>query len=122
MEQIFKKWYPYDNLDTMYDVDDIWMRQDGYTLILLPDGRYKEELEGQRLMFTWESIVSYQLSGEHYREDLWISDPKQAWSFWIGLFESSEKARQVRNTTYLLSQDSGITHVPMRSQKSWWSV
>ena len=46
MEQIFKKWYPHDNLDTMYDVDDIWMRPDGYTLILLPDGRYKEELEG----------------------------------------------------------------------------
>ena len=43
MEQIFKKWYPYDNLDTMYDVDDIWMRPDGYTLILLPDGKYKEE-------------------------------------------------------------------------------
>ena len=59
MEQIFKKWYPHDNLDTMYDVDDIWMRPDGYTLILLPDGRYKEELEGQRLMLTWESIVSY---------------------------------------------------------------
>lgn len=73
MEQIFKKWYPYDNLDTMYDVDDIWMRQDGYTLILLPDGRYKEELEGQRLMFTWESIVSYQLSGEHYREKIFGS-------------------------------------------------
>ena len=52
MEQIFKKWYPYDNLDTMYDVDDIWMRPDGYTLILLPDGKYKEELEGQRLMLT----------------------------------------------------------------------
>ena len=66
----------------MYDVDDIWMRPDGYTLILLPDGKYKEELEGQRLMLTWESIVSYQLSGERYREDLWISDPKQAWSFW----------------------------------------
>ena len=82
MEQIFKKWYPHDNLDTMYDVDDIWMRPDGYTLILLPDGRYKEELEGQRLMLTWESIVSHQLSGERYREDLWISDSKQAWSFW----------------------------------------
>ena len=81
MEQIFKKWYPHDNLDTMYDVDDIWMRPDGYTLILLSDGRYKEELEGQRLMLTWESIVSYQLSGERYREDLWISDSKQAWSF-----------------------------------------
>ena len=67
MEQIFKKWYPYDNLDTMYDVDDIWMRPDGYTLILLPDGKYKEELEGQRLMLTWESIVSYQLSGKRYR-------------------------------------------------------
>ena len=60
MEQIFKKWYPHDNLDSMYDVDDIWMRPDGYTLILLPDGKYKEELEGQRLMLTWESIVSYQ--------------------------------------------------------------
>ena len=82
MEQIFKKWYPHDNLDTMYDVDDIWMRPDGYTLILLPDGRYKEKLEGQRLMLTWESIVSYQLSGKRYREDLWISDSKQAWSFW----------------------------------------
>ena len=82
MEQTFEKWHPYDNLDTMYDVDDIWMRPDGYTLILLPDGKYKEELEGQRLMLTWESIVSYQLSGERYREDLWISDSKQVWSFW----------------------------------------
>ena len=38
--------------------------------------------------------------------------------FFIGLFESSEKARQVANTTYLLSQDSGITPVPMRSRKA----
>lgn len=82
MEQTFEKWHPYDNLDSMYDVDDIWMRPDGYTLILLPDGKYKGELEGQRLMLTWESIISYQLSGECYREDLWISDSKQAWSFW----------------------------------------
>lgn len=82
MEQTFEKWHPYDNLDTMYDVDDIWMGPDGYTLILLPDGRHKEALEGQRLILTWESIVSYQLSQERYREDLWISDPQQAWSFW----------------------------------------
>lgn len=82
MEQTFEKWHPYDNLDSMYDVDDIWMRPDGYTLILLPDGKCKGELEGQRLMLTWESIISYQLSGECYREDLWISDSKQVWSFW----------------------------------------
>ena len=42
--------------------------------------------------------------------------------FFIGLFESSEKARQVGNTTYLLSQDFGITPAPMRSRKSWWLV
>ena len=76
MEQTFEKWHPYDNLDTMYDVNDIWMGPDGYNLILLPDGKHKEKLEGQRLMFTWESIVSYQLSGERYREDIWISDPE----------------------------------------------
>jgi len=58
------------------------MGPDEYTLILLPDGKHKEEMEGQRLMLTWESIVCYQLPGERYREDLWISDPEQAWPFW----------------------------------------
>ncbi len=82
MNETFEKWYPHHNLDTMYDVGDVWIGPGGCSLVLLPDGQRRKELEGQRLTFTWASIVSYQLSQESYREDLWVSDPKQAWPFW----------------------------------------
>lgn len=49
-------------------------------------------------MFTWESIVSYQLSEERYREDLWVSDPKQAWSFWKSTDSSYLNALRERST------------------------
>ena len=98
METTFEKWYPCDNLDTMYDVHDVWLGQEGYSFILLSDGQHRKKLEGQRLMFTWESIVSYQLSEERYREDLWVSDPKQAWSFWKSTDSSYLNALRERST------------------------
>ena len=29
MEQTLEKWYPYCNLDTMYDVHDVWIGTEG---------------------------------------------------------------------------------------------
>ena len=57
-------------------------------------------------MLTWESIVSYQLSGEHYREDLWISEPEQAWSFWKST--DSEYLNTLRERSALLPE--GTVH------------
>ena len=104
MDQTFEKWQPYQDLDTMYDVDDVWMGPEGCSFVLLPDGRRRKELEGQRLTFTWETVVSYQLSQERYREDLWVSDPRQAWAFWKST--NSPCLKELRERSALLPEDA----------------
>lgn len=104
MDQTFERWHPYHNLDTMYDVDDARIGPDGISFVLLPDGRRGKELEGQRLIFTWDSVVGYQLSQERYREDVWTADSEQAWSFWKST--GSSYLRDFRATSTLIPENA----------------
>lgn len=42
--------------------------------------------------------------------------------FLLDCLNPVKRSSKWRKTTYLLSRDSGITPVPMRSQKNWWLV
>lgn len=104
MDQAFEKWCPHQDLDTMYDVDDVRSGPNGYSFVLVPDGRRSRELEGQRIILTWDSVVAYQVSQERYREELWIFHPEQAWSFWKS--GTSAYLEAFRTTSSLLPENA----------------
>lgn len=104
MDQAFEKWCPHQDLDTMYDVDDVRIGPNGYSFVLVPDGRRSRELEGQRIILTWDSVVAYQVSQERYREELWIFHPEQAWSFWKS--GTSAYLEAFRTTSSLLPENA----------------
>ncbi len=75
------RWYPADELDTMYDVDDVRIGPDGLTVEVIPDG--KNRGEHKHLKFIWDNFVSYQVNAETYRDDCWIGSKDDAWSFFV---------------------------------------
>lgn len=104
MESTFIKWYPYPDLDTLYDVEDVFIGHEGFVFTLVPDGMRKEELEGQKILLSWPSIISYQISEELYREDCWIPSPESGWSF----FQSRKSAylEQFREKSAFFPEDA----------------
>ena len=75
------RWDPADELDTMYDVDDVRIGPDGLTVEVIPDGENRDR--HKRLKFIWDSFVSYQVSAETYRDDCWVTSKDDAWSFFV---------------------------------------
>ena len=80
-DKTHKRWYPADELDTMYDVDDVRIGPDGLTVEVIPDGVDRDR--HKHLKFIWDSFVSYQVSAETYRDDCWIGSKNDAWSFFV---------------------------------------
>lgn len=78
----FETWIPCENLDTMYDVDNVSIGADGFCFHLLPDGLHRDQLAGQRIRVCWARVIAYQISDELYREDCWHESRESAWSFY----------------------------------------
>ena len=79
----FQRWLPTAADGGMYDVAEVHHNTDGLTLILTPDGPDRRSRTPHRLLLVWESALACQISNETYREDCWISDPQEAWSFFV---------------------------------------
>ena len=67
----------------MYDVAEVHHGADGLTLILMPDGPDRKSRAPHRLRLVWEHVLACQISNETYREDCWVSDPRDAWPFFV---------------------------------------
>ena len=71
---------------------DRWLENDGFddftflSSIGFEDGAFTLRLEDKshdfpKLTMVWEDIISYRVTNESYREDLWISDEDDYWPF-----------------------------------------
>lgn len=76
-----KKWIPAQNVAAVYDLDTIRWRSEGLVFTLAPDGPEVAKKEQHRLELIFQQILGYQVTSETYRQDLWIDDPKDAWTF-----------------------------------------
>ena len=93
MDRSFSRWRPgmppapggslKPALDSIYDLDGVSMGADGFTFTMVPDGLRRWELAGQKILLTWEYILAFQITQETYREDCWVSQPEDAWSFYV---------------------------------------
>lgn len=79
----FEKWLPPVAVDSVYDIDNIAWKENGLNFTLIPDDIDHKKRSQHRLEVVWSDILSYQVTRETYREDCWINDPQQAWTFFV---------------------------------------
>ena len=79
----FEKWIPPVAVDYVYDIEEIAWREEGLTFTLLPDDIDRGKRSQHRVEVVWENVLSYQVTRETYREDCWINDLQQAWTFFV---------------------------------------
>ena len=75
MELSFERWLPEGAKPCFYDVQDVRF-SDGVQVLLVAK-------DHAPLLLRWERYVCCHVSDEAYREDCWVSDPKDAWSFFV---------------------------------------
>ncbi len=80
----FQKWEPTASVDNVYDIDAVVQDKNGLTLTLVPDNLDYCKRSEHKLIIRWEDPISYHISNESIREDCWISDPDEAWTFFFG--------------------------------------
>lgn len=94
-----KKWIPAQNVAAVYDLDTIRWRSEGLVFTLAPDGPEVAKKEPHRLELIFQQILGYQVTSEIYRQDLWIDDPKDAWTFFE--YENSPWVKHFREMSDL---------------------
>ena len=85
---LLEKWIPLDNINQIYDVDNVRYDKNGITFILIPDGQAADKYSPQSLL-TWEEVLSYKVSKEEYCPEYWSSSPCDTWSFYLLISSSS---------------------------------
>ena len=84
----FEKWIPLDNINQIYDVDNVRYDKDGITFILILDGQAADKYSPQ-LLLTWEEVLSCKVSKEEYCPEYWSSSPRDTWSYYLLISSSS---------------------------------
>ena len=77
------KWKPFDNININYNVDDVKIENGEFFVILNPsvaESRLTSEMSP--IIVRFDSFICYQVTKESFREDLWITDRNDAWSFY----------------------------------------
>ena len=94
MERTFERWTAGEYSGYKLDVENILLDK-GLSIILRPENSTMKGLQ-----LHWEHFVCYQVTDESYREDCWISDPKDYWAFYVS--DDSEKLKVYRGKSTLL--------------------
>ena len=89
----FRKWVPHPEVDEVYDVEEIGFQEDGFAVLLRPDHFQEEKRSEWALRLVWDRIVSYTVTDESYRPELWVSEKTPGWALWT--FYLSETSDQV---------------------------
>ena len=80
----FKKWIPHKDVDEVYDITKIGFQKDeGFIVLLVPDNLEHNKRSNHLLKLTWDDVLSYQVTQESYRPDVWISNQDEVWTFYI---------------------------------------
>lgn len=77
------KWIPPIEVDKVYDIDGIQWDKCGIILQLSPDDIKRENRSSNHLSVHWDSVICYQVTCESFRPDCWISNPEDAWTFFV---------------------------------------
>lgn len=80
----FRKWIPHQEIREVYDIEKVWSDNEAALSVLLrPEGT---GVVGSVLRLVWDSVVSYTVSDESYRPELWESEKtpnQEIWNFYI---------------------------------------
>lgn len=102
----FRKWIPHQAVDGIYDVEKIGFEGEaGFVVLLCPDYPQKETKRDSALQLTWDRIISYTVTDESYRPELWISGKapdQETWNFYIS--ETSDYLTKFRQQNYLVPE------------------
>lgn len=76
----FRKWVPHQAVDEVYDIEKIGFEgEEGFVVLLRPDHFQKEKRSEWALRLVWDRIISYTVTDESYRPELWVSEQTPDW-------------------------------------------
>ena len=99
---------PHQDVDEVYDVEKIGFEgEEGFVVLLRPD-HFKEEKRSQwALRLVWDKIISYTVTDESYRPELWVSEKTPDWALWtFYLSETSDHLTRFREENDLVPEDT----------------
>ena len=93
----FRKWIPHQNVDEVYDIEKIGFEgEKGFAVLLRPDHFQEEKRSEWALRLVWDRIVSYTVTDESYRPELW--------TFYLS--ETSDHLTKFREENYIVPEDT----------------
>lgn len=98
-DKTLEKWIPMIDVDKVYDIVNIQWNGDGICLELCPDDIKRENRSSKHLSVCWDNVICYQVTSESYRPDCWISNPTDAWTFFISSTSEYLASAKVNNPT-----------------------
>lgn len=101
----FKKWTPDKRVDEVYDMEFAgYVKDEGFVVILIPDHFEKDKRSNHKVKLIWDNIITYLVTEEGYRPELWISDEEYLWSFYTS--QTSNFLTKFRKENYLVPENT----------------
>ena len=77
-------------------------------MVLLRPDHFQEDNRSERaLRLVWDRIVSYTVTDESYRPELWVSEKTPDWALWaFYVSETSDHLTRFREENYLVPEDT----------------
>ena len=79
----FDRWEINLRVDDVYDIEYIGFTDEGFLVILIPYHFIEQKKSTQKLKLIWDSIISYMVTDESYRPELWGDKNDNIYSFFI---------------------------------------
>ncbi|MBC8589898.1 hypothetical protein [Wansuia hejianensis] len=97
----FKIWTPHKDVDEVYDTEGVGFRDEGFVVLCIPDHFERDKRSDYNVKLVWDDVVSYTVTDESYRPELWASESEVAevWTFYIS--ESSDYLNKFREKIIL---------------------
>lgn len=100
----FKIWIPHKDVDEVYDTEAVGFRDEGFVVLCIPDHFEGDKRSDYNVKLVWDDVVSYTVTDESYRPELWASESEVAevWTFYIS--ESSDCLNKFREKNYIVPE------------------
>ncbi|MEY8417457.1 hypothetical protein AAK964_14320 [Tissierella praeacuta] len=101
----FKIWIPHEDVDEVYDMEEVgFKRSEGFVVLLVPDHFEKDRRSEYNAKLVWDDVLSYMVTEEGYRPELWGNERKtdEIWTFYIS--KSSDYLNKFREKNYIVPE------------------
>lgn len=100
----FKIWIPHKDVAEVYDTEDVGFRDEGFVVLCIADHFERDKRSDYNVKLVWDNVVSYTVTDESYRPELWVSESEVAevWTFYIS--ESSDYLNKFREKNYIVPE------------------